>query len=142
MDSIDIEVPGIGAHGASPHRGIDPVVVACKQSSRSNYRCERTVPREPGVVTVGVFKAGNKRVSLVNPQRLNSRSDLIEGNSPEIDCAIERIAVNIGRAAGLPEDRLPVVSLVGGVPVTAMARTRRRVTAAWDASLGSGYNDL
>ena len=28
VDSIDIEVPGIGAHGASPHRGIDPAVVA------------------------------------------------------------------------------------------------------------------
>ena len=39
-----------------------------------------------------------------------------------------------------PEDRLPVVSLVGGVPVTANdPELARRVNAAWDASLGSEY---
>ncbi len=27
-DSVDIVVHGVGTHGASPHRGIDPVLVA------------------------------------------------------------------------------------------------------------------
>ena len=62
VDSIDIEVPGIGAHGASPHRGIDPVVVASQiVVSLQTIVARELSPREPGVVTVGVFKAGNKR---------------------------------------------------------------------------------
>lgn len=142
VDSIDIEVPGIGAHGASPHRGIDPVVVASQiVVSLQTIVARELSPREPGVVTVGVFKAGNKRnvIGESATLELTVRSDS-KATREKLLGAIERIAVNIGRAAGLPEDRLPVVSLVGGVPVTANdPELARRVNAAWDASLGSDY---
>ena len=142
VDSIDIEVPGIGAHGASPHRGIDPVVIASQiVVSLQTIVARELSPREPGVVTVGVFKAGNKRnvIGESATLELTVRSDS-KATRQKLIGAIERIAVNIGRAAGLPEDRLPVVSLVGGVPVTANdPELARRVNAAWDASLGSEY---
>ena len=41
---IDIEVPGIGAHGASPHRGIDPVVAASQIVVSLQTIVERIVP--------------------------------------------------------------------------------------------------
>ena len=60
--SVDIIVSGIGAHGASPHRGKDPVLIGAQIVVALQQLVSRELsPREPGVVTVGVFRAGNKR---------------------------------------------------------------------------------
>ena len=62
VDSVDIIVSGIGAHGASPHRGKDPVLIGAQIVVALQQLVSRELsPREPGVVTVGVFRAGNKR---------------------------------------------------------------------------------
>ena len=56
VDSLDIVVPGIGAHGASPHRGRDPIVIGAQIVLALQTIVAREVsPREPAVVTVGVF---------------------------------------------------------------------------------------
>ncbi len=142
VDSIDITVPGIGAHGASPHRGKDPVVIASQIVLALQTIVARELsPREPGVVTVGVFRAGNKRNVIGESAKLELtvRSDSVETRAKLLS-AIERIAVNTGRAAGLPEDRLPVVEVVGGVPVTANnPALASRVNDAWRTMLGDTY---
>ena len=65
-------------------------------------------PREPGVVTVGSFHSGTKHNIISDRAHLQltvrntndeTRRILLEG--------IQRIAVNMGRVAGLPEDKLP-----------------------------------
>jgi hippurate hydrolase len=51
--------------------------------------------------------------------------------------AIERIAVNIGRAGGLPESQLPYLEMKGGVPVTENnADLASQVLKAWADELG------
>ena len=139
VDSVDIIVPGIGAHGASPHRGRDPIVIGSQIVMALQTLVSRELsPREPGVVTVGVFKAGNKRNVIGEEARLELtvRSDN-KGTREKLLSGIERIAVNIGRVAGLPEDRLPYVEMKGGVPVTANNEALvDRLTSRWGQEFG------
>jgi hippurate hydrolase len=139
VDSVDIIVPGVGAHGASPHRGKDPVLIGSQIVVALQQLVSRELsPREPGVVTVGVFRAGNKRnviseeavlEATVRYDSEKTRTALLEG--------IERIAVNTGRAAGLPEDRLPRVEIKGGVPPTVNdTPLAERLEARWRSELG------
>ena len=91
------------------------------------------------VVTVGVFKAGNKRnvIGESATLELTVRSDS-KVTAVGLIGAIEQIAVSgKGRTSGRSP---PVVSLVGGVPVTANdLELARRVNAAW-MLLGSTCN--
>ena len=139
VDSLDIVVPGIGAHGASPHRGRDPIVIGAQIVLALQTIVAREVsPREPAVVTVGVFRAGNKRNVIGEEARLELtvRSDSGQTRT-QLLAAIERIAVNIGRAGGLPEDRLPYIEMKGGVPVTENdANLASQVLKAWADELG------
>lgn len=139
VDSIDIVVPGIGAHGASPHRGKDPVLIGSQIVVALQTLVSRELsPREPGVVTVGVFRAGNKRNVISEEARLELtvRSDQESTRTKLID-GIKRIAENTGRAAGLPEDRLPRVEIKGTLPVTANDPALvERVKGAWREVLG------
>jgi len=140
VDSVDIVVPGIGAHGASPHRGKDPVLVAAQIVVNLQTLVSRELsPREPGVVTVGVFKAGNKRNVIGEEARLELT---VRSDSPEtrerLLSGIARIAEHTARAAGLPEDRLPIVENKGTLPVTSndIALTDR-LNAVWKENLGA-----
>jgi hippurate hydrolase len=139
VDSLDVIVPGIGAHGASPHRGRDPIVIASQIVLALQTLVSRELsPREPGVVTVGVFKAGNKRNVIGELARLELtvRSDN-ESTREKLLAGIERIAVNIGRAADLPEDRLPYIEMKGGNPVTANDEALvDRLTSRWRREFG------
>ena len=140
VESVDVIVPGIGAHGASPHRGKDPVVIGAQIVMSLQTLVSRELsPREPGVVTVGVFRAGNKRNVIGEEARLELtvRSDS-NATRDKLLAGIRRVAENIGRAAGLPEDRLPRVELVGRLPVTRNdPQLVKRLTARWRKDLGA-----
>ena len=119
-DSVDIMVPGIGAHGASPHAGRDPVYIGSQIVTALQSIISREVmPLSPGVITVGAFHAGSKH------NIISDRADLqltVRANDERVReqllAAIERVAVNVGRAHGLPEDMLPQVKVTEGTPVT------------------------
>ena len=67
-DSIRITVFGKGSHGAMPHLGVDPVVLAASIVMRLQVIVAREVsPSEFGVVTVGSLQAGSK--SNIIPDR-------------------------------------------------------------------------
>ncbi len=120
-DSVDITVRGIGAHGASPHRGKDPVLLAAQIVVALQTLVSREVsPLKPAVVTVGSIHGGSKhniigeRVDLQLTVRSND-----EDTRRRLLMGIERIAINAGRMAGFPEDRLPMVTfLEESTPVT------------------------
>jgi len=134
-DNVDIMVPGIGTHGASPHLGRDPVLIASQIVVALQAIDSREImPLSPVVVTVGAFHAGTKH------NIISDRADLqltVRSNDDAVRqqtiAAIERIALNIGRAGGLPEDKLPVVTVGPGTPVTrndpALARRLNAVMA-------------
>ena len=113
VDSVDILVKGLGGHGAYPHTTKDPIVLA----SRIVVALQTLVSREnnpldPAVVTVGSFQAGAKHniISDEAKLQLTVRSYKPEVRKLLLD-GIKRIARGEAIAAGLPEDRMPVVTI-------------------------------
>ena len=139
-DSVDIIIHGVGAHGASPHRGKDPIVLGSQIVLALQTLVARELsPREPGVVTVGSFHSGTKHNIISDSAHLQltvrntneeTRTLLLNG--------IRRIAENMGRVAGLPEDRLPevIVSDESVPPTSNNPVLTRRLKAAWTDALG------
>ena len=146
-DTVDIIVHGVGAHGASPHRGRDPIVIGSQIVVALQTLVARELPpRSPGVVTVGSFHSGTKHNIIsdkahlqltVRNTNVDTRDILLKG--------IERIAVNVGRAAGLTEDLLPevIVSEESVPPTVNDVQLARRLRAAWSEAMGEDalYDD-
>ena len=139
-DTVDIIVHGVGAHGASPHRGKDPIVLGSQIVLALQTLVARELsPRDPGVVTVGSFHSGTKHNIISDRAHLQLT---VRNTSPETRRVllegIERIAVNMGRVAGLPEDKLPevIISNESVPPVVNDAALVRRLRSAWIESMG------
>jgi len=61
VDSVDIRVYGLGGHGASPHKTVDPIVIAARIVMVLQTIVAREIdPIEPAVVTVGSIHGGTK----------------------------------------------------------------------------------
>ena len=139
-NSVDITIPGVGAHGASPHLGKDPVVMGAEIVMALQTLVSRTIsPLKPGVVTVGSFQAGNKH-NIIPDQallQLSLRADDEDTRQKLLD-GIKRIAVNVGRLNGMPEDKLPEVKIgAESTPVTFNdPDLTNRVRGAFAAALG------
>ncbi|MEL7445165.1 MAG: amidohydrolase [Pseudomonadota bacterium] len=113
VDSVDVIIPGVGGHGAYPHTTKDPIIIGTNIVSRLQTLVSREVsPLEPAVVTVGSFQAGSKHNIISDEARLQItvrsytdevRAQLLEG--------IARIARGEALAAGMPEDKLPTVTV-------------------------------
>ncbi len=139
-DTVDIIIHGIGAHGAHPHAGKDPIVLGSQIVLALQTLVARELsPRDPGVVTVGSFHSGTKHNIISDKAHLQltvrntseeTRELLLEG--------IERIAVNMGRVAGLPEDMLPevIISEESVPPVINNADLARRLRLVWTEQIG------
>lgn len=139
-DAIDITVHGVGAHGAAPQLGKDPVyigsqIVIALQGLISRERA----PLSPGVITVGAFHSGTKhniisdRADLQVTVRANdeeTRAQLVDG--------VKRVAENIGRVNGLSGDMLPEVRVIEGTPTTINNATlARRLNGVLSKTLGA-----
>ena len=139
-DSVDLTVRGVGAHGASPHKGKDPIYVASQIVVALQSLVSRELsPLEPGVVTVGSFHAGFKHNIIPDEARLQLtvRADS-EATRAKLLAGIRRIAEGVARTAGVPEDLLPVVELsTEATPTTANdPELVERVRAAFIRELG------
>jgi hippurate hydrolase len=140
-DSVDIIVHGVGAHGAHPYAGKDPVVLGSQIVLALQTLVARELPpRWPGVVTVGSFHAGTKHNIISDRAHLQLT---VRNTSPEtrgiLLNGIKRIAENMGRVAGLPEDKLPEVIVAEREAVPPTVNTpelTERITTAWEKSLG------
>jgi hippurate hydrolase len=139
-DSVDIIIRGVGAHGASPHRGKDPIVLGSQIVLALQTLVSRELsPRDPGVVTVGSFHSGTKHniISDGAHLQLTVRNTSEETRTLLLD-GIRRIAENMGRVAGLPDDMLPqvIVSDESVPPTHNDAVLTRRLKAAWIEAMG------
>lgn len=113
-DSVDILVRGVGGHGAAPHSTKDPIVLASAIVLKLQTLVSREMnPVEPAVVTVGSIHGGAKHNIVPDEVKLQltvrsygdaTRAKLLDG--------IRRIAAGEAMAAGLPQDRMPVVSVM------------------------------
>ncbi|MCH7536259.1 MAG: amidohydrolase [Proteobacteria bacterium] len=139
-DTVDIIIHGVGAHGAHPHRGKDPIVLGSQIVMALQTLVSRELsPRDPGVVTVGSFHSGTKH-NIISDRahlQLTVRNTSAETRKILLD-GIKRIAENMGRVAGLAEDMLPevIVSKESVPPTINNAALARRLKQAWAAKLG------
>ncbi len=139
-DSVDIVVHGVGAHGAAPHSGKDPVyigaqIVVALQGIISRERS----PLSPGVITVGAFHAGSKHNIISDRAELQVT---VRANDEETRAfllkAIERVAHGVARTNGIAEDRLPTVTVSEGTPTTINdTALAQRLNAAIQRELGA-----
>ncbi|MEM6631800.1 MAG: amidohydrolase [Bacteroidota bacterium] len=112
-ESIDIKVRGVGAHGASPHMSIDPVVVASLIVMDLQTIVSRNVkPIDDAVVTVGSIKGGTKHNIIPDEVTLQLTVRTYKEEVRQlIHKRIREISRGVGIAAGLPEDKLPIVTI-------------------------------
>ncbi|MEL6184099.1 MAG: amidohydrolase, partial [Myxococcota bacterium] len=143
VDSVDIEIFGVGAHGAAPHAGRDPILLGAHIVTALQTLVSRTLsPRVPGVITVGSFHAGSKHniISDYAKLQLTVRSDDPETRTTLLT-GIERIAKNTARALNFPEDRLPKVTILRSEtypPTRNDPALVKRLKQAWRQRLGDG----
>ena len=102
VDHFRVRIVGRQSHGAYPHLGIDPIVMASQAvTALQTIRSRNLSPLEPSVVTVGLIRGGT---------RFNIIPDVVEMEGtvrtydPEVRDAIERrmgeILDGITRAGG------------------------------------------
>jgi hippurate hydrolase len=112
VDSVDILVKGVGGHGAYPQTTRDPIVLASRIVTTLQTLVSReNDPASPAVVTVGSFQAGAKHNIISDEARLQLT---VRSYTPEVRKllldGIKRIARGEAIAAGMPDDKMPVVT--------------------------------
>lgn len=113
VDSVDILVRGVGGHGAYPHTTKDPIVLAARiVTALQTIVSRETRPTDPAVVTVGSIHGGAKHNVVPDEVKLQltlrSYTDAVREHTLE---AIRRICRGEAIAAGIPEDRMPVITV-------------------------------
>ncbi|MYA78653.1 MAG: amidohydrolase [Gemmatimonadetes bacterium] len=88
VDHFTIKVQGKQAHGARPEEGIDPVVMASEiVMALQTIRSRTLSPLEPSVVTVGIFRGG-ERFNII-PRGVHLEGTVRTYN-PEVRDTVER----------------------------------------------------
>jgi len=111
--SVEITIRGLGGHGSRPESTKDPIVVAAQTVLALQTIVSReTSPLDPAVVTVGSIHGGAKSNIIPDEVKLllTVRSYKEEVRK-RILVSIERITKNIAAAAGIPEDRAPIIKV-------------------------------
>lgn len=110
-ESIDIKVFGQGAHGASPHMSIDPVVISSMIIMDLQTIVSRNLkPTESAVVTVGAIQGGIKHNIIPDEVTLKLTVRTYKEEIRQmVHKRIREISRGVAIAAGLPEDKMPEV---------------------------------
>ena len=116
VDNVDVTVRGVGGHGASPQSTKDPVVLAARIVVALQTLVSREKnPLDPAVLTVGSLQAGNKHNIIPEDGKLQIT---VRTYKPEVRKllldGIARIARGEAIAAGVPDDRMPIVTIREG----------------------------
>jgi len=113
-DSVNVTIRGVGGHGASPQSTKDPIVVASEVVLALQTIVSReNSPLDPVVVTVGSIHGGAKRNIIPDQVEmlLTVRTYKSEVRK-RVLASIERVAKGIAMAAGIPEERAPIVEVL------------------------------
>ena len=112
--SIDVVIRGLGGHGSKPEATKDPVVMAAQIILALQTIVSREdSPLDPAVVTVGSIHGGTKRNIIPDEVTLQLTTRTFkEEVRLRIIASIERIAKGVALAAGVPEDRMPIIRVI------------------------------
>jgi len=112
-NTVDIKIRGLGGHGSKPDATKDPIVLAAQVIMALQTIVSReNSPLDPAVVTVGSIHGGT-RPNII-PDEVNLQLTVRayrEEVRQKLLAAIERITKGIAIAAGIPEDRAPLVKV-------------------------------
>jgi hippurate hydrolase len=142
VDSVDVVIRGVGAHGAHPHQGKDPIVIAAQTIMALQTIDSREIdPLEPVVVTDGSIHGGTKHNIIPDEVKLQLTVRTYKDDVREKTLrAIERIVTGTARAAGVPADREPIVTVRENEFAPALYNSPElveRVTSVLSTTLGS-----
>jgi hippurate hydrolase len=112
VDSLDVTMRGLGGHGAKPQATKDPIVMAAEFITALQTIVSREdSPLDPVVVTVGAIHGGTKRNVIPDEVKLLMT---VRTYKPEVRKrvleSIKRIADGVAMTAGVPADRMPIVT--------------------------------
>ncbi|MGN6057310.1 MAG: amidohydrolase [Sphingomicrobium sp.] len=113
VDTVNVDVKGVGGHGAYPQNTKDPIVLASRIVTALQTLVSReNDPQQPAVVTVGSFHAGTKSNIIPDEAKLalTVRSYTPETRKLLLD-GIRRIVRGEAIAAGVPENKMPTVEI-------------------------------
>jgi hippurate hydrolase len=141
VSSVDILVRGVSGHGSQPQTAKDPVVLASQIVLALQTIVSREVkPGKIAVVTVGAMHGGTKRNIIPDEVKLElTLRSYEEDVMNSLIASIQRISKGTAEAAGVPADRLPVVTVLDeSTPATVNeAKLTRRVAATLTDWLGA-----
>lgn len=140
-NTVEIKIRGLGGHGSKPEATKDPVVLAAQVIMALQTIVSReNSPLDPAVVTVGSIHGGT-RPNII-PDEVNLQLTVRayrEEVRQKLLAAIARITKGIAIAAGIPEDRAPIVK-VSETEMTAATyndpQLTERLAAAFVKALG------
>lgn len=112
--SVDVVIRGLGGHGSKPESTKDPVVIAAQTILALQTIVSReNSPLDPAVVTIGSIHGGTKRNIIPDEVVLQfTIRTYKEEVRQHILASIERIAKGVSLAAGVPEDRAPIIKVI------------------------------
>ena len=88
VDHFRIRIVGKQSHGAAPHLGVDPVVMAAQAvMAFQTIRSRNLPPLEPSVVTVGIFRGGTRFNIIPNEVELEGT---VRTYNPDVRDAVEK----------------------------------------------------
>lgn len=121
VNSMDILVRGVGGHGSAPHTTKDPILLAAQIVVALQTIVSREIkPGTAAVVTVGTIHGGLKRNIISDEVKLELTLRAFDDKvMTQLVTAIRRQCAGLAQAAGVPSDRMPVITLTPeSVPVT------------------------
>ena len=111
---MDVTVRGVGGHGSQPQSAKDPVVLAANIIMQLQTIVSREIsPFDQAVLTVGTIHGGTKRNIIPDEVKLelNLRAYKEEVRQHMIE-AVARISRAAALGAGVPAERLPIVTVL------------------------------
>jgi amidohydrolase len=99
---FEVTVTGKGAHAATPHLSIDPIVCACSIiTNLQTVISRRDAPHEPSVLTVGAINAGTKNNIIPDTARFcGTIRAFSDRQLSRISRDLREVAKGIARAFG------------------------------------------
>jgi hippurate hydrolase len=141
--TVEVRIRGVGGHGAHPESTKDPVVTAAQYVlALQTIVCRQTLPLEPAVVTVGSIHGGSKNNIIPDEVVLQLTVRAFNENVREnILASIDRMARGVALAAGVPDDRAPIMTVFDAESVPATYNDPKlveRLKTVFARALGAG----
>jgi amidohydrolase len=113
VDSVDITIFGVGGHGAYPQKTRDPIVMASQRVLALQTIVSRELsPIDSAVISVGSIHGGTKHNIIPDQVRLQlTVRSYADASRDFLLRRIREISRGIARTAGIPDDRLPLVTV-------------------------------